>query len=180
MTPHARIQHIQERIESIVEKFEPRKKESRTAPAQPAIEKKPLNEILYREEKTRTRFSDELEGLISLKSKEHGVHPDLIKAVIKVESNGNPRAVSKAGAIGLMQLMPDTARALGVDPHDPAQNVDGGVRFLKDMARQFGNLDHTLAAYNAGPGAVRRYKGVPPYAETMNYVKKIRTILKEE
>lgn len=108
----------------------------------------------------------------------YGVPADLLAAVAKQESNFNPRAVSRAGARGLMQLMPGTARSLGVgNSFDPAQAVDGAARLLRDHLRTFGTVDLALAAYNAGPGAVRKYGGVPPYAETKNYVAKITSNL---
>jgi cell wall-associated NlpC family hydrolase len=101
----------------------------------------------------------------------HGVSPTLLAAVAKQESAYNPRAVSHAGAQGLMQLMPGTAAGLGVrNSFDPAQAVDGAARLLKDLLSEFGRVDHALAAYNAGPGAVKRYGGIPPYAETQKYV----------
>ena len=104
----------------------------------------------------------------------YGVPADLLAAVAQQESNFNPRAVSRAGARGLMQLMPGTARSLGVsNSFDPAQAVDGAARLLRDHLRTFGTVDLALAAYNAGPGAVRKHGGVPPYAETKNYVAKI-------
>lgn len=101
----------------------------------------------------------------------HGVDPALLAAVAKQESAFNPRAVSHAGAQGLMQLMPATAAGLGVtNSFDPAQAVDGAARLLSDLIGEFGRIDLALAAYNAGPGAVHRYGGVPPYAETQKYV----------
>ena len=101
----------------------------------------------------------------------NGVDPALLAAVARQESGYNPRAVSPAGAQGLMQLMPATARGLGVaDPFDPAQAINGAARMLHDLIGRFGKVDLALAAYNAGPGAVTRYGGIPPYPETQHYV----------
>ena len=103
----------------------------------------------------------------------HGVPAALLASVARAESGFDPRAVSPAGAVGLMQLMPSTARGLGVDPRDPAQAVDGAARLLSSHLRRFGSTPLALAAYNAGPGAVERYAGVPPYRETQQYVQRV-------
>lgn len=114
-------------------------------------------------------------SLIAESSREHGVDPRLVAAIASRESAWNGRAVSAAGACGLMQLMPATARFLGIsDVFDARQNIAGGTRYLRTLLDAFhGDLDLTLAAYNAGPGAVRRYGGIPPYAETQNYVRAV-------
>jgi soluble lytic murein transglycosylase-like protein len=113
-----------------------------------------------------------LRPIIEEASLKTGLPPELIDAVIRTESGYRPQAVSKAGAQGLMQLMPKTARGLGVDdPLDPRQNVLGGSKYLRQMLDKFGRVSLALAAYNAGPHAVKKYKGVPPYKETQAYVK---------
>ena len=114
------------------------------------------------------------DGLILLNAREHSVPPALVKAVIAAESAFNPSAVSQKGAQGLMQLMPATAASLGVtDALLPSENVRGGVRYLRRMLDRFGDMPRALAAYNAGPTAVDRYRGVPPYRETRDYVKRV-------
>ncbi|HUJ94856.1 MAG TPA: lytic transglycosylase domain-containing protein [Terriglobales bacterium] len=117
----------------------------------------------------------EVDAAIDQAAARHNVDPNLVRALIKVESNFNPNAVSRKGAMGLMQLMPQTARQLNVtNPFDPQQNVDAGVRHLKQLMESYGgDVRLSLAAYNAGPGAVARSAGVPRIAETRNYVKRI-------
>jgi soluble lytic murein transglycosylase-like protein len=120
-----------------------------------------------------------LEPIIQEAAALHGVDPDLVKAVIQTESRFDPRAQSGAGARGLMQLMPRTAKAVGIeDPFDPRQNIFGGVKYLSQMMERYnGNTALALAAYNAGPGNVRRHRGVPPFRETRGYVSKIAKLV---
>lgn len=106
-------------------------------------------------------------------ARRHSIPEDLFLRLVRAESNFRPAARSSKGAIGLAQLMPGTARQLGVNPHDPQQNLDGGARYLRQQYQKFGDWRLALAAYNAGPGAVERHRGVPPYRETQNYVKVI-------
>lgn len=139
----------------------------------------PLNERASAKQLVRgtgsASFGAELDRIIQEEAGRQAISPDLIRAVVKAESGGRPDARSKAGALGLMQLMPGTARELNVqDPLNPRENVRGGVRYLNQMAERYGDLDLALAAYNAGPGAVKRYGGVPPYKETQDYIRKIR------
>ncbi len=126
----------------------------------------------------RSECASDLHRIVQEISVEHGMDPRLVHAVVTVESGYNPRAVSRKGAQGLMQLMPDTARRLRVkDPFDPEENVRAGVRELARLIdRYVGDLPRALAAYNAGEGAVDRYRGIPPYRETRQYVRRIMTL----
>ncbi len=121
-----------------------------------------------------TNLSGDLTDIIKKASEKYQLPEKLIEAVIRQESNFNPLATSHAGAQGLMQLMPGTAKFLGVQNSlDPEQNVMGGAKYLRQMLDQFGSIEKALAAYNAGPGTVKKYDGIPPYKETENYVKKV-------
>ncbi|HEY3741299.1 MAG TPA: lytic transglycosylase domain-containing protein [Bryobacteraceae bacterium] len=116
----------------------------------------------------------DINAMVEQSARKNGVDPLLVHSVIKAESNYNPNAVSNKGAQGLMQLMPATARELGVKhPMDPKENIEGGVKYLKYLQTQFGDPALALAAYNAGEGAVRRYNWIPPYPETQDYVVKV-------
>ena len=123
----------------------------------------------------RSASQEDIDAAITMAAARHNVDPNLVRAVVKVESNYNPNAVSRKGALGLMQLMPSTARELRVkNPFDPQQNVDAGVRHLKQLLESYGgDVNLTLAAYNAGSGAVNRSAGVPHIAETRSYVRRI-------
>ncbi len=107
-------------------------------------------------------------------STEFDVDPALVKAIVVAESNCNPKAISRKGAQGLMQLMPQTCKSLNVNrPLDPRENIAGGVKYIKGLLASYGDLRLALAAYNAGPGAVKKYEGIPPYRETISYVKRV-------
>ena len=120
-------------------------------------------------------LSPALESSVQRSASTFGLDPSLLKALLWTESHFCPQAVSPVGARGLGQLMPATAAALGVNPHDPVQNIYGAAKYLRQMWDQFHDWTFAIAAYNAGPGAVRRYRGVPPYRETQNYVRKVLT-----
>ncbi len=118
--------------------------------------------------------TEQLKEIARKKARDFGVNEDIFLKLVQSESSWNPRATSEAGAQGLVQLMPATARGLGVsNPYDPVQSLTGGARYLAQQLKRFGSYDKALAAYNAGPGNVERYGGIPPFKETQNYVKKI-------
>ena len=134
-----------------------------------------LNKTIENKQATNPTSRDEINNLISIYSNKNGLDEDFVKAVINQESGFNPNATSKCGAMGLMQLMPATAEGLGVtNAYDAKQNIEGGTKYLKGLMDRFNNdKSLALAAYNAGPNAVKKYGGIPPYAETQNYVKNI-------
>jgi len=166
------IAQVQARIDDIRRRFPDI---GRTQPApvssSPAVS---FQDALEKVSSTRkVACPSDLEPIIAKAAEEHGVDPSVIKAVIRVESRFRNDAVSRVGARGLMQLMPGTARNMGIDPSDPAQNIDGGTKYLKQLIDRFGNIQDALAAYNAGPTSVTRYGGVPPYPETKRYVDEV-------
>ncbi|TGK20105.1 lytic transglycosylase domain-containing protein [Leptospira fluminis] len=171
-----------EEIRSISEKFSPRETTSKPERENKSEVSESFSELLDRQKPAATARENlkedwenlGLSGFIRQQAEINGLDPNLVRSVIRAESGFKKDAVSSKGAQGLMQLMPSTAELLGVeDPLDPAENIAGGTKFLGDLVRKFGNTDLALAAYNAGPGAVEKYKGIPPYRETKDYVKKV-------
>jgi soluble lytic murein transglycosylase-like protein len=136
-----------------------------------------LKENPYNNQKPENRrnLKEIYSEIAEKKAQKHNIDHHLVKAIIKAESNWNPNAVSRKGAMGLMQLMPATAAFLGVkNPFDPEENIDGGIRYMKYLLEKFdSNLHLALAAYNAGPALVERIKGIPPIRETIDYVRKV-------
>jgi soluble lytic murein transglycosylase-like protein len=131
---------------------------------------KNFNQVLR---KTRDKAAP-YERFFQQAASQHRISPAVLKAVAEAESNFNPQAVSRSGAIGLMQFMPGTARSLGVNPYDAGQSIFGAAKYLRSLLNEFqGNLKLALAGYNAGPGAVKKYGGIPPYRETQNYVNRV-------
>jgi soluble lytic murein transglycosylase-like protein len=165
------LQSTLQRIAEIRGRFEP-------APAMPVQTDKSadtFNNALTQAMDSAVPAPAELEMMIQNQASKQGVDANLLKAVIKNESNFNPKAVSSVGAQGLMQLMPATAAGLGVEnSFNPAQNIEGGAKYLKNLLQKYDqSVPKALAAYNAGPGAVDRYDGIPPYKETTQYVRKV-------
>ena len=145
------------------------------------IKARPLNPSVSTEMTSFAPLTPALpfEGLIKEAAELHGVDPSLIRAVMQTESKFDPNTVSPNGAKGLMQLMPAIAKELGVvDPFDPRENIMGGAKYLKQLLDAHrGNVSLTLASYNAGPGNVKRFGGVPPFKETRDYVRKVKGLL---
>ncbi len=140
------------------------------------IERDLLERIAPPSRQTIRSSPDSLSGVARDVALEYGLSPVLVRSIIWAESNGNPGAISRKGARGLMQLMPETAKAFSVaDSFDPWENIRAGVQYLKNLLGAFsGDLSLALAAYNAGPGAVRKYKGIPPFPETQEFVRKVK------
>lgn len=147
-------------------KAKPAQRVQGTAAAEKTVAAEPVNYA-----------NPQLTHMIHEAAAKYAVDPKLVSAVAEVESGGNQNAVSSAGAIGVMQLMPDTAAELGVNPYDMKSNVEGGAKYLREMLDTFdGDVKKAVAAYNAGPNAVKAYGGVPPYAQTQNYVTNVLDI----
>lgn len=147
------------------------------------IMNKPAKETIKRTKsiKTLSERRTDWDHHIDFYANKYGIDKDLVHAIIQVESDYNPLAISRKGAMGLMQLHPETASDLGIqNPFDVEANIEGGVRYLKNMLDRYGDLKKALAAYNAGPEAVDKYDGIPPYKETQNYVKKVLEIYRKE
>ncbi len=124
---------------------------------------------------SKTSKKEKIVKLIRREAERFGIDPDLALKVAKIESDLNPKAISSKGAIGVMQLTLETAKTLGVNPYDLEENIRGGIAYLKYLLDKYkGDVDLALAAYNAGPSAVDKYGGIPPYTETLNYIQKIR------
>ena len=159
-------QEIDKNSTSAATKAQAAQRIQKTAAAEKTVAAEPVNYA-----------NPQLTHMIHEAAAKYAVDPKLVSAVAEVESGGNQNAVSSAGAIGVMQLMPDTAAELGVNPYDMKSNVEGGAKYLREMLDTFdGDVKKAVAAYNAGPNAVKAYGGVPPYAQTQNYVTNVLDI----
>lgn len=167
---HSRINAILSRMTAINNRFNKQRDSSVGFKENLAV----IQEKIY-EDRSAGRIITKYNNIIEKKAEKYSLPAKLIKSMIKQESNFNPRAVSSKGAKGLMQLMPETAGLLGVkNVFNPEENIDAGVKYLKMMSNRFdGNLEKALAAYNAGPEAVKKYNGVPDYKETKDYIKNV-------
>ena len=178
-----RIYEIQQSIDSLQDSSATTASAPAAAAAGPESKSATFAQVLTQAQSQRTASSPpsltqgpdrHFKALIAQAAARYGVDEDLVHAVVHAESDYDPTCRSHCGAMGLMQLMPENAKDLGVrDPWDPAQNLDGGVHLLRQQLDRFHDVDLALAAYNAGPGAVRKYGGVPPYRETQGYVKHV-------
>ncbi len=172
------VQRVMQRIAAIEQRFQ------QMQPVQPAAGEDSFAAAMTKAQaaaapaKKASAGRQEIASLVQAAARRHGVDASLAMAVAVAESDLQPQAVSTAGAAGVMQLMPETARSLGVrNVYDPRDNIDGGVRYLKQMLNTFGgDVVKAVAAYNAGPDAVRQYAGVPPYPETRAYVNKVLSL----
>lgn len=163
-----------QRINSIEQQFQRLANE----PAKPAKEFQSILDASMKSGGAEDVSKEEINGLIDEYSAKNNLDSDFVRAVVKQESGFNEKATSRCGAAGLMQLMPGTAKGLGVtDPYDAEQNVKGGTKMLANLLKTYGgNKELALAAYNAGGGAVKKYGGIPPYGETQRYVKNVLNI----
>jgi len=177
------VARIIQRINNIESRFAPK---IDALPVMPPAAEQSFAEILEKAEKQNIENyqrsiiydnpnASDVASLVQSTALKHGVNPKLALAVAKTESNLTPTAISPVGAVGVMQLMPATAQELGVkNIYNLEENIDGGVRYLKQMLLTFGgDVTKAIAAYNAGPGAVKNYNGIPPYQETQDYVRKV-------